>query len=208
MSAREDILAAIRASGVGRCPAPQRRYQQEDVLSPAEARARVIARISDYGVVVTAVADESAISGAVAAICAARGIDRLVVSPDCPAAWRSAAVLLIEDDQLPVERLAGIPGALTAAAGAVAETGTVVLDGGPGQGRRAISLLPDFHICVVFAAQIVECVPSLIRRLAAAAGERRPFTFISGPSATADIEFDRVQGVHGPRQMDMILVLR
>jgi L-lactate dehydrogenase complex protein LldG len=206
MSAREGILAAIRTSGSAAAPAPLRRYQQEDLLTPAEVQARFTARVTDYGVVVTPVPDEAAIAGAVAAICAARGIASLAVSPDCPLSWRPGNVAVIEDHPLPIEQLAAIPAALTAAAVAIAETGTVVLDGGPAQGRRAITLLPDFHICVVFATQIVECVPTAIRCLAPAARLGRPFTFISGPSATADIEFDRVQGVHGPRQLDLILV--
>jgi len=206
MSAREHILAAIRASGSSVTPAPLRRYQLEDILAPAEVQARFTARVTDYGVVVTPVADEGAIAGAVSAICAVRAITSLVVSPDCPLHWRPDGVTVTEDHALPIEQLGAIPAALTAAAVAIAETGTVVLDGGPAQGRRAISLLPDFHICVVFTDQIVECVPSAMRRLAPAARRGRPFTFISGPSATADIEFDRVQGVHGPRQLDLILV--
>ena len=208
MNARDAILAAIRSSGAGIAPAPPRGYQQEDTLSPTEAQALFSARVTDYGVVVTTVGDESAIAAAVADLCAARGIGSLVVSPDCPVAWRPGPLTVVEDHQLSVEQLAAIPAALTGAAGAIAETGTLVLDGGPAQGRRIISLLPDWHICVLFAGQIVECVPALIRRLAPAARAGRPFTFISGPSATADIEFERVQGVHGPRQMDVILVRR
>ena len=206
MNAREEILARIRASSGPPSPAPARDYQHADALSPGETLSKFADRITDYGVLVTEVADETAVADAVREICAARGIGHLVTSPDCPGPWQPQDVMITTDRGLSIEALAAIPAALTGAACAIAETGTVILDGGFAQGRRAISLLADFHLCVVFAAQIVECVPAAIAQMAPAARAGRPFTFISGPSATADIEFDRVQGVHGPRQLDVIIV--
>jgi L-lactate dehydrogenase complex protein LldG len=95
---------------------------------------------------------------------------------------------------------------LTGCALAIAETGTIVLDGGARSGRRAITLVPDYHVCVVEAERIVAAIPDAFAALAEAAAEGRPVTFVSGPSATSDIELDRVEGVHGPRTLDVFVV--
>jgi L-lactate dehydrogenase complex protein LldG len=111
------------------------------------------------------------------------------------------------DHPTPHGRLADVQGVLTGCALAVAETGTLVLDAGPGQGRRALTLLPDYHLCVVFARQVVEVVPEAVEAMGQAVRERRaPLTLISGPSATSDIELRRVEGVHGPRTLEVVLV--
>jgi L-lactate dehydrogenase complex protein LldG len=123
---------------------------------------------------------------------------------DLPADWTSALGASVHRDsgQIPTADLDRIDTVITACAVGIAETGTVVLDGGPGQGRRAITLVPDHHIVVVHEAQIVAGVPEAMNRIRPTA----PQTWISGPSATSDIELERVEGVHGPRHLDVIIV--
>ena len=106
------------------------------------------------------------------------------------------------DDGLSARELDGFDGVITTAAVAIAETGTIILDGSAGQGRRALSLIPDYHLCLVQAGQVVGLVPEAVARVR----PDRPLTWISGPSATSDIELDRVEGVHGPRTLDVILI--
>jgi len=110
----------------------------------------------------------------------------------------------IVDEGFTPKELDGFDGVVTASTVAIAETGTIVLQDVPGQGRRAPTLVPDYHLCVVRAADVVETVPEAMARLAATAGLAT--TFISGPSATADIEMTRIKGVHGPRFLDVILL--
>jgi L-lactate dehydrogenase complex protein LldG len=105
------------------------------------------------------------------------------------------------------EQLASCHGVLTGCALGIAETGTIVLDSGPAQGRRVLTLLPDYHLCVVFEDQVVETVPEAVAVMGAGVVEHsRPLTLVSGPSATSDIELVRVEGVHGPRNLEVILV--
>jgi L-lactate dehydrogenase complex protein LldG len=131
-----------------------------------------------------------------------RGTRRIVVPAGLDLAGLPAGADIVADDGLSPAALDGVDGVITGAAVAIAETGTIVLDGSPDQGRRALSLVPDYHLCLVRAHQIVGLVPEALARL----DPGRPLTWISGPSATSDIELDRVEGVHGPRTLDVILV--
>ena len=130
---------------------------------------------------------------------------RVVVAPDLPDGLRPAGVELVEDEGLSPRELDALDGAVTTCAAACADTGTIALDGGPGQGRRAITLVPDLHVCVVRSGQVVETVPELFERLGPSARAGRPLVLISGPSATSDIGFERVEGVHGPRRLVVVL---
>jgi len=211
MSARDGVLANVRAA-LRDTPAPapsEFAYRRQGERDTAAATACFLDRLHDYNVHVTRLDSEADIATAVAARLAANEAERYVVPDDLPAAWRPANLIAVidpSDAPLSHETLNATPSALTACALAIAETGTIVLDGDRGQGRRALTLLVDHHICVVFAHQLVDSVPDAITALQAAAKTGRPITFFSGPSATADIEFERVVGVHGPRRLDVLFV--
>jgi L-lactate dehydrogenase complex protein LldG len=149
-----------------------------------------------------------AIADAIGATCAARGATRLVIPADLPTEWRPAGLELVVDNSSGSPReLDAFHGVVTGCTLAIAETGTIVLTAGPGEGQRALTLVPDLHICVVQESQIVELIPEAFIQLAPLVREeRRPVTFISGPSATSDIELSRVEGVHGPRILVVLIV--
>jgi L-lactate dehydrogenase complex protein LldG len=133
----------------------------------------------------------------------ARGARRIGVPRGFPAGWSALLAGAVPDDPpLDVAALDALDGVVTTCAVAIAETGTIVLDAGPGQGSRAFTLVPDYHLAVVAAGQIVAAVPDAV----AALDPVRPLTWISGPSATSDIELARVEGVHGPRTLDIVVV--
>jgi L-lactate dehydrogenase complex protein LldG len=157
--------------------------------------------VSDYDASVQRVDD---VAAAVADLCRGRDATRLAITGDLPSAWLPAGLDLVADP-CSVEELDSVEGVLTGCALAIAETGTIVLDSGPRCGRRALTLVPDRHICVVEANQIVSSVPEAVDRLQPAVRDGRPLTFISGPSATSDIELERVPGVHGPRTLDVLI---
>ncbi len=189
----------------GRAVEVPREYRVRDESSHEQVVERFAGRVADYQAnVLRAAAGE--LAGVLAGACRERGASRLGVPPGLPAGWAPDGVELVADEELSPHDLDELDGALTGCAVAIAETGTVVLDGGPGQGRRALTLVPDYHLCVVSEEQIVGFVPEAVGRLEEAAREGRPLTFVSGPSATSDIELSRVEGVHGPRKLDVVIV--
>jgi L-lactate dehydrogenase complex protein LldG len=140
----------------------------------------------------------------IASVLTERGASRLAMPSGIPDTWLTGIEIerVADDPPLTFGDLDGLDGVITGCAVAIAETGTIVLDAGPDQGRRVLSLLPDLHVCVVMAHQVVGSVPEALERLS----PTRPQTWISGPSATSDIELQRVEGVHGPRVLDVVLV--
>jgi L-lactate dehydrogenase complex protein LldG len=160
--------------------------------------------VADYDATVHRVAEAGIVDG-LANVCRERGATRVVVAPGL-AVDGLGAEIVPDDPPLGPRDLDALDGVLTGCAAAIAQTGTIVLDSGPLSGRRALTLVPDLHLCVVRAEQIVPAVPDAIAAVADAVREGRPITFVSGPSATADIELIRVQGVHGPRTLDVFVV--
>ncbi|AHH93469.1 LUD domain-containing protein [Kutzneria viridogrisea] len=200
--ARSTVLGRIRSALADR-PAPvtiPRDYHASRPLGDLLALAAE--RIADYRAEVHAVTAD-ALTSTIAARLAARGARRVIGPVDLPPAWQVPGVdWLLDSPTLSIGELDGSDGVLTGSAVTIAETGTIVLDAGFAQGRRALTLLPDYHLCVVLASQVVGTVPEALARL----DPLRPLTFISGPSATSDIELDRVEGVHGPRTLEVVLV--
>jgi L-lactate dehydrogenase complex protein LldG len=202
--ARDAVLRRIRQALADPPPRVAIPRDYDRALAPETEIAELfVGRVSDYRATVhrTTVAGLPAV---VASVLSARGATRLSVPSGIPDAWLNGTEVerVVDDPPLSYADLDRLDGVITGCAVAIAETGTIVLDGGPDQGRRALSLLPDLHLCVVRAAQVVGSVPEALVRLA----PPRPQTWISGPSATSDIELQRVEGVHGPRILEVILV--
>ena len=225
MSSKDLILGRIRAALTDDAPVPSipRAYRR----GPAKADLDLLVeRLTDYKAVVhrlsheisgisvegsgpqadislsPPVASDDELAAIRAAISAILGSGTVVVPPGLPLEWVPDGVIGLVDDGLSADRIAATDGVVTGAAVAVAETGTIVLDASPDQGRRIISLLPDLHICVLRPEQVVASVQEALERLDPA----RPLTWISGPSATSDIELNRVEGVHGPRHLHVVVV--
>lgn len=215
--AKEEILSRIRRSlkDVPREERPEdvpveRGYRTESDASREELVELFAERVSEYDATVVRV-EEAELPAAIEKALENRDVRRLVVPPGLPEAWIPEGVEVLSDgvDRLSNEELDASDGVLTGCAVGIAQTGTIALDAGEMQGRRALTLLPDYHLCVVREDQVVEFVPEAFAQLRnAVVNERRAITFISGPSATSDIELERVAGVHGPRTLDVLLVGR
>ncbi len=201
MSARDDVLGRIRTALADHpAPAPIPR----DYRPPSGRAGRpddieqFVDRLEDYRATVHRAGADPAIN--IATILSGRGIDRIVVPDGFPDSWRPAVDIVGEPAD--VATLDAVGAVVTTCAVAVAETGTIVLDAGPGMGPRALTLVPDYHLIVVRSEQVRAIVPDALTIL----DPTRPLTWISGPSATSDIELRRVEGVHGPRTLDVLIV--
>lgn len=212
MAAREEVLARLRAA-VADVPATEtvddvvvrREYRREGEQDEQTRLATLVDRLVDYRATVHRTTNAE-LARTVGSVLAAAGCEHLVTAADVPGWWLTGYDGAVDTDRadtpLEMASLDNADSVLTGCAVAVAATGTIVLDGGRAQGRRALTLVPDHHVCVVPADRVVDLVPEALRRL----DPTRPLTFISGPSATSDIELNRVEGVHGPRRLDVVLV--
>jgi L-lactate dehydrogenase complex protein LldG len=199
-SAKEEILARVRAA-LGPSPvAPEipREYRSAGTLPRDGIVDLFCERVAEYQATVHRVpaAETAEVVRSILAGAARVGV---------PVGFPDLGLSIIADDELSIEVLDTLDAVVTGSALAIADTGTIILDSGPASGRRALTLVPDHHVCIVDAATIVPSVPDAVAQLAEAAAEGRPITLISGPSATSDIELDRVEGVHGPRRLDVLV---
>jgi len=201
--ARSEVLARIRSALAAASPqsGPVPREYHRETLSGTADIDRFVETVSDYRARVQRMS-AGELPSAIAALLPDGA--RVVVPADVPASWLPDVDVLTDDQGAPlsVADLDAVDAVVTGCAVGIGATGTIVLDTGVAQGRRALTLVPDHHICVVFTDQVVDTVPQAF----AALDPIRPLTFISGPSATSDIELDRVEGVHGPRTLDVLLV--
>ncbi len=211
-TARAQILARIAASLGRELPAASdpaayaaipRDYRSPAHSSDAHAVVdRFAQRLAEYGAGFAHLPHQAALPAAIAAALGARGKSALAVVSGIPSEWLPSGFDFPLADPLTAVELDRIPGILTACSVAIAESGSLVLQSGPRQGLRRHTLVPDYHLCIVLESQLVATVPQAFDRL----HPELPTTFISGPSATADIEMTRIQGVHGPRTLDVLLV--
>lgn len=205
--ARTEILGRVRsARGAAREVPLPRDYARAGSDTPSGLVDLLVERLEHYRAHVEVISAR-AVATRVAALLAERGATRTLVAPGLPREWRPVGIEATEDTAgTTPDDLDAIGHVVTGCAFAVARLGSLVFDHAPDQGRRAITLVPDHHVCVVRADQIVAALPDAIARLDAAARAGRPVTFVSGPSATSDIELRRVEGVHGPRRLDVVVV--
>lgn len=212
-SARSEVLRRIRVAKGGTSDAiatdagwnhVAREYRRQPSLEPEAVLDLLEDRLRDYDAHVMRV-QRGDVAVAVTKMLTARGKHRMVIPNGIASAWLPDNFEFVTDDEMTPADLDEFDGVLTSSTVAIAETGTVVLQNVLGQGRRAVTLVPDYHLCLVKAENVVETVPEAMDRLRGTA--ELPTTFFSGPSATADIEMTRIKGVHGPRHLDVILIV-
>jgi L-lactate dehydrogenase complex protein LldG len=211
-AARRIVLSRIRSALLPHAETPDaaeswaaipRAYRRGREASREAIVQLFIERLHDYDAQVLR-CERSGVAQAVQALLRARGMAGLLVPDGFPAAWLPAGFDAVRDAKLPAAALDACPGVITTCTLGIAETGTIVLQNAPGQGRRAVSLVPDYHLCVIRAESVLATVPEAMAALQSTAS--LPTTFVSGPSATADIEMTRIKGVHGPRFLDVVVV--
>jgi L-lactate dehydrogenase complex protein LldG len=207
-SSRDRVLERIRKANL-KAAAPQQSIPRDYDRTSSQTADKTLAlfeeRLRDYDARVFPVLRKE-IAAKAAEILSAGHRRRIAVPAGLPVAWQAAGVEWVIDEtgdhELSFDVLNAVDGVMTAATAGVAISGSIVLQHGPAEGRRVLTLLPDYHLCVVEASQVVETLPEAFTRL----DPTRPVTFFSGPSATADIEMTRIKGVHGPRFLDVLLV--
>ncbi len=202
MGSRERVLTSVRQAIAGaRSPEVPRDYDRQ-LPAGTDLTALLVERITDYHAAVRVI-ERSALSGTIGSVLGQYQVTSAVVPNDLPSEWLTTVTcqVLHDDGSLSATDLDSVHAVITSSAVSVALTGTIVLDAGPGQGRRVISLVPDLHVCVVDQASIVGSIPEAIQQL----DPVRPLTWISGPSATSDIELNRIEGVHGPRHLVVLI---
>lgn len=207
---REAVLTSVRtalgpATALPEVPRAYRQAGTQGAGGDPGCADLFCSRAADYHATVTRVSDGELLD-ALKSACEQRAAHRLAIPAGAPA-WTLTGIELVRDDPLlSARQLDELDGVVSGCALAIAETGTIVLDGAGISGRRALTLVPDYHLCVVRALDIVPSVPDAVAALAPVAADGRPITLISGPSATVDIELVRVNGVHGPRTLDVFVV--
>ncbi|WP_263409498.1 LutC/YkgG family protein [Terriglobus tenax] len=209
--ARTEILEKIRAvkpAGFGDRATAWQHVERDFLTGSQLGRDEILHlledRLLDYDATVLRCAPD-AIAVEVQALLEKRGKAKMAIPEGLEASWLPQGFEFVVDHQLPYDQLDKVDGVITGCTVAIADTGSIVVRNTAGQGRRAITLVPDYHLCVVFASAVVKTVPEAMRQLQPY--NTSPITFFSGPSATADIEMTRIKGVHGPRFLDVVLVL-
>jgi L-lactate dehydrogenase complex protein LldG len=211
LGSRQAVLSSIRGGHAGTNPELtaleyaeiNRAYHRSGSLNAEQRLDLFEERLIEYDAHVHRVTD-STLQQAIASALGQRGAQRIAVAAGTPGGWFTPSIAVTEADSLSNIELDGYDGLVSGCTVAIALTGTIVLQNAPGQGPRKLSLIPDYQLCVVFAEQVVETVSEAFDRLSATA--TLPTTFISGPSATADIEMTRIKGVHGPRFLEVMIV--
>ena len=201
VATREAILARVRGAGVQSAKPVTREYRRDSGWNRAEILEQFAERVAEYKAEVIRVRT-SDLPALLERVCQQRNLSRIVVPAGLEVSLPSSLTAVFDEPTpLTPDQLETCDAVLSTCALGIAETGTIVLDAGPGQGRRVLSLIPDTHLCIVLESQIVGSVPEGVAALEGSVIKGRPLTFISGPSATSDIELSRVEGVHGPRNL-------